>query len=70
MKSRRWVSSGSFFICLTVFLVSVFCTYTTVESDQFYRTDVVVAEFIVIFLSGGAAAYILFKYITTENKDV
>ena len=67
MRTGWWRSQGVFLASLTIFLVSVFCAYTTVESDKFYRTDVVVAEFLVALLSGGLIGFIVFKHIDSEK---
>ena len=67
MKGGWWKSQKAFYASLVLFLVSVFCAYTTVELDQFYRTDVVVLEFLAALLSGGSIGFIVYKNIFSEK---
>ena len=60
----------NFFICLTLFLVTVFAMYVTVENDQFYHPVLVVGEFLVSMLTGGITAYLVYQHIASENAGV
>ena len=60
----------NFFICLTLFLVTVFAMYVTVETDRFYHPVLVVAEFLVSMVTGGVTAYLVYQHIASENSGV